>query len=89
MRHILTSVFLIVLLFPALAMGATVKFDGLVQREGLYHKKFSDVLFTEKTTRSKQGSFRNGKIDGPWINYWYNGQLLEKGTYKDGVKISD
>jgi len=87
MRHILTSVFLIVLLFPALALGETK--DDLVYREGLYYKKFSEVPFTGKTTGKTQGSFRKGKEDGLWIYYHENGQLWQKGTYKNGVKISD
>ena len=81
MRHILTSVVLIVLLFPALAMGGEVKIEDLVERDGLYYRKFTDVPFTGKTVEKEQGSFRNGKRDGPWVIYWGNGQLSVKGTY--------
>ena len=35
-----------------------------------------------------QGSIRNGKKDGPWVKYYDNGQLWEKGTYKNG-KLED
>ena len=27
-----------------------------------------------------------GKENGPWVNYHDNGQLWEKGTYKDGKR---
>jgi hypothetical protein len=54
MRHILTSVALIVLLFPALALGETM--DDLVKRDGLHYKKFTDVPFTGEVTGKKQGS---------------------------------
>ena len=84
MRHILTSVVLIVLLFPALAMGGEVKIEDLVERDGLYYRKFTDVPFTGKTVEKEQGSFRNGKRDGPWVIYWGNGQLWSKGTFKEG-----
>ena len=91
MRHILTSVFLIVLLFPALALGETVKFEDLVETDGLIYKKFSDVPFTGKFTGKQQGSIRNGKLDGPWVSYNKDGTLDKEytGTYKNGVKISD
>ena len=84
MRHILASMVLVVLLFPALALGETVKFGDLVKREGLYYKKSNDVSFTGKTTGQIQGSFKDGKEDGPWVGYHDNGRVREKGTYKDG-----
>ena len=84
MRHILTSVVLIALLFPALALGGEVKLEDLVVREGLFYKKFLDVPFTGRTTGTEQWTFRNGKKDGPYVSYHKNGQLYEKGTYKDG-----
>ncbi len=82
MRHILTSVVLLVLLFPALAFGETM--DDLVETNGLFYKKFTDVPFTGKITGKVQGSFRNGKKDGPWVWYHDNGQLRSKEVYKDG-----
>ena len=54
MRHILTSVVLIVLLFPALTLGETVKFEDLMVREGLFYKKFLDIPFTGRTTGMEQ-----------------------------------
>ena len=58
--------------------------DDLVEREGLYYKKFTDVPFTGKTTGQKQGTFKNGNREGPWIEYWTNGRLKYKGFYKNG-----
>ena len=74
--------FLIILLFPAFALGETVK--DLVVMNGLYYKKSTDVPFTGKVTGEYQGSFRDGKREGPWVSYYYNGQLKWKGNYKDG-----
>ena len=56
-----------VLLFPALALGGEVKIEDLVERDGLFYAKFSDVPFTGKTMEKEQGSFKNGKKDGPWV----------------------
>ena len=82
MKRILAPILLLTLLFPSLAYGLTM--DDLVERDGLYYKKFTEVPFTGKTTGQKQGSFKNGKKNGPWFIYWENGQLWEKGIYKDG-----
>jgi len=87
MRHILASVVLIVLLFPALAMGGEVTYWDLVITDGLYYKKFTDVPFTGKVTGNEQGAFKNGKKDGPWVIYHTNGQLWQKATYNDGKAV--
>ena len=79
MRHILTSVFLVVLLFPALALGSEVKCDELVMTDGFPCLK----SFTGEGP-SLVRSFKDGKRDGPWVSYYYNGQLKWKGNYKDG-----
>ena len=82
MRHILTSVVLVVFLLPSLASGETM--EDLVEREGIHYKKLTDVPFTGEVTGKPQGSFKNGKRDGPWVYYDDNGQLSRKRTYKDG-----
>ena len=89
MKHILTSVFLIVLLFPALAFGEMVTRGNLVIREGLFYKKFADVPFTGKITGKFQGSLKDGKRHGPWVFHKEDGTKneLSTGTYKDGVKV--
>ena len=84
MKRILAPILLLTLLFPSLAYGVTM--DDLVVRDGVWFKKFSTVPFTGKTTGENQGSFRNGKKDGPWVSYHDNGQLWSKGTYKNGKR---
>ena len=81
MKRILAPILLLTLLFPALALSETM--GALVKTDGLYYKKFSDVPFTGKVTGNEQGSFKDGKKDGPWVTYWDNRQLRAKGTYKD------
>ena len=87
MNRLLAPILLLTLLFPALAFGETI--DDLVITNGLYYKKYTDVPFTGNTTGKSQGSFRNGKEDGPWVGYNDDGTVWEKytGTYKDGVKV--
>ena len=71
-----------VLLFPSIAIGETM--DDLVITNGLYYKKFTDVPFTGKTTGKIQGTFRNGKMDGPYVRYYENGRIGLKVTFKNG-----
>ena len=84
MKHFLAPILLLVFLFPALALGEEVTWDDLVEREGLYYKNFSDVPFSGKITGSKKGSFKNGVMEGPWVSYHENGQLLSEGAFKNG-----
>ena len=84
MKQILASLVLAFMLFPALALGGTVKFDDLVFRTGLYYKKFTDVPFTGEVTGETQGSVKDGKEEGLWVDNHKNGQISSKGTYTDG-----
>ena len=86
MRHLLTLVVLVVLLFPSLAQGKTAKFEDLVWRGSLQYKKFSDVPFTGEVKGKGWGRLQNGKRVGPWMGYHENGQLMYNGTYKDGMQ---
>ena len=61
MRHTLASLVFALFLFPTLALGETVEYDDLVERERLYFKKYTDVPYTGKVTGKAQGSFKDGK----------------------------
>jgi antitoxin component YwqK of YwqJK toxin-antitoxin module len=83
MKRFLAPILLMVFLFPSLALG--VEFGDLVQREGLYYEKFTDVPFSGKIDEGLwRGLFKNGKSEGLWVRYSVGGQLSYKGTYKDG-----
>jgi len=97
MRRILTPIFLFTLLFPSFAYGdglickmtgwncaEVVDYVDLVEREGLYYRKFTEVPFRGKTTCKEQWSFYNGKRHGPSVSYHKNGQKNEKRTCKHG-----
>ena len=57
--------------------------DDLVKRDGLYYKKFNDDPYSGKVTGTEQGTLKNGKWEGAYVRYWYNGQLRKKGTVDD------
>ena len=58
----------------------------LVERQGLYYKKYSNIPFTGTFAGFLQGSFKDGKREGYWVRYWDNGQLAYKGNFQDGLK---
>ena len=88
MNRILAPIILLVLLFPALALGEEVTIDDLITNpsDGLYYHKFTDVPFSGKVTGIQQGKIEKGKMEGPWVSYYYNGQLSYKGTWKNGKR---
>ena len=84
-RTTLILAFLLSLIsFPSLG----VDFDDLIERDGLFYEKFTDVPFTGKITGEEQGSLKKGKKEGEWVLY-HDGQLAIKTTFKNGKKISD
>ena len=57
----------------------------LVQREGIFYKKFSDVPFAGKVGEGAwRGVFKNGEFEGPWVAHYDGGHLWSKGEYKNG-----
>ena len=64
-------------------------FDQLIELDGLYYPKFSDVPFNGKVTGKAQGYIKNGRRDGAWVSYMDAGRLMYNGNYKNGLKISD
>ncbi|MFL2687411.1 MAG: toxin-antitoxin system YwqK family antitoxin [Alphaproteobacteria bacterium] len=60
--------------------------DDLVERDGLYYKKFTDVPFTGEVTGSTSGFFELGKLKGLFLRYWENGHLGQKSSFKNGKR---
>ena len=85
MKTLLTLLTCLFVLSPTVVMSETVKWDDLVERNGIYYKKFTDVPFTGTVTGKSKGKVKKGKRDGPWVSY-LDGQLFSKGTYKDGKR---
>jgi hypothetical protein len=69
--------------------GSDVSSVDLVQREGIYYKKFSEVPFSGKLTGKEKGLIKNGKKEGEWVNYNSEGTLNKEisGIYKDGERF--
>ena len=69
--------------------------DSVVERGGLYYEKFSEIPFTGKVAgediegRLKQGRLKDGMKEGKWVEYWNNGKLMRKGSYKKGVMVGE
>lgn len=82
LRHILLVMMLAVA--PPVNSGDTVDSDDLVQRSGLWFKKFTNVPYTGATTGKIQTTYRDGVRHGAFVRYHENGQLSFEGTYKDG-----
>jgi len=94
MRYLLPSILLVFLSFPSLVLGETVEFDELVERDGFYYKKFTDVPFTGRGTRHEhhgrlltKGTFKNGRYGGLWVYYNDAGDLRRTGVYWNGGKL--
>ena len=60
--------------------------DDLVQREGMFYLKFSDIPFSGELEGIQQGLVSEGKKQGQWLEFWITGQLKNKGEYKNGKK---
>ena len=61
--------------------------DEIIEREGLYYKKFTDVPFTGSVDEGlERGSFKDGQLQGPYVRYHKNGQLKSKGNFKNNKR---
>ena len=78
LRHLLV----LFLFLPV--MASAVEMSDLIERNGLFYKKFTDVPFTGKTSGEVQFTYKDGKEHGPFEEYHKNGQLKVKVTLKDG-----
>ena len=84
MKKLLITFFTVLFCLTSSA-GWSLELKDLLERDGVYYKKFSDVPFTGKTTGQGQGSFKNGKRIS-WVSYHNNGQLYGKGNFKNSLK---
>ena len=84
MRFSYTPVFLLMLLYPSLAFGEDK--NDLVSREGIYYENFSDLPFTGRVVGQWEGSFKEGRKNGPWVTYYENKKVLARGAYNNGKR---
>jgi antitoxin component YwqK of YwqJK toxin-antitoxin module len=83
MKKLLLIITLILPLLLSSESWAIGAYD-LVEREGLYYEKFTDVPFTGKIDYQSKLSFKGGKPQGEWVGYYENGQLRSKVNYVNG-----
>ncbi len=63
-----------------------IDFSDLVYREGLYYDKSTDNPFTGKVIGLSEGLIRDGKQEGPWIEFHRKRKLYLKGNYENGKR---
>jgi len=94
MKLLITTLTLLYFITSSVSWGVTKK--DLVNENGIYYSKSSDIPFTGnvtlKTCESNEPhckelvNLKNGKKDGSWITYHSNGQLASQGNYKNNRK---
>ena len=76
--------------FTFFSLGSTseaIDYDkDIVIRNGLYFKKITDIPLTGSVSGIKSGNLIDGKREGPWREYWDNGQLADKEFFKNQYK---
>jgi hypothetical protein len=84
-KTLLTLPLVLLALFFLSSCGEKIDDADLVERDGIYYKKSSDIPFSgEIKSRTHSGWIKDGKRDGPWVFYYDNGQLASEGDYKNG-----
>ena len=61
-------------------------YTDLVQREGLYYKKFSDEPFNGQLDGKVQTKVQKGYFHGSWLKFDDDGKLMEKGFHQNGKR---
>ena len=89
MKKLLTILCLVLL--SSYSYSQEVSRDQLVEREGVYYKKFSTTPFTgtsvdfyENGQLRMTGNYKNGKQEGSFKSYYEKGQPWEKGNSREG-----
>ena len=75
---------MVLFIFSTPSWSESVPSYEMIQRDGLWYKKFTNTPFTGTATGQSQGKLLNGKQEGEWIYYYPDGQLDSKGNFKDG-----
>ena len=92
MKTLIKSALLLLLVMSLTGCGddvSSISSEDLVVRDGVYYEKFSEVPFSGKVTGLRNGSIKNGKKEGAWVEYEKDGTLYRErsGTFKNGYKI--
>ena len=61
--------------------------DVTGKQKDIFYLKFTETKFTGDVVGQCQGTLKNGRKEGHWVEYHDNGRLFRKGTYKNGEKV--
>jgi hypothetical protein len=67
-------------------MSKSIDIKDLIERDGLWYEKFTNEPFTGKTTGRQQFNYKDGKVEGEYLEYYKSGQLYLKNNYKNDKK---
>ena len=76
-------VFLGCFLFCSFSIATS--FDDLVERDGVYYQKSSQVPYTGQIDGIEKGLIRDGKKEGLWITFFSDGRALSKAHFTNGI----
>lgn len=86
-KKVLVNSFIILFLtIGTVSISKSEIIDELVQREGLFYLKFTDIPFDGQVEGIQQGLIQKGRKQGKWLEFWVTGQLKSKGEYINGKK---
>ena len=74
----LTLLTCLIFISPNVVVSETM--DNLLEREGIWFKKFTQISFTGEVTVQFKGIIKKGKMVGDWVSYREDGQLMAKGN---------
>ena len=70
-----------------------INIETLVERDEVFYTKNTNKPYTgsifslfDDGINESEGSLKNGKLDGEWIEWYNNGQMLIKENYLNGIK---
>ena len=77
---------LVLFIFSTPSWSESVPSYEMIQRDGLWYKKFTNTPFTGTVTGVTQGKILNGKLEGEIIAYHDSGSLSYIGNFKNGIR---
>ena len=85
-KILLNSLLILIFAIGSVSICKSETIDELVEREGLFYLKFTDIPFNGELKGIQQGIISEGRKQGQWLEFWVTGQLKSKGEYNDGKK---
>jgi len=84
---------LLIALLVVFGCAKSINDETLIDEDGLKYRPDTNELYSGKVFKNRmggkkefEGSYKDGKKDGLWTDYYKNGQKRSVKTYKDGRK---